>query len=280
MTADAPAAMRPPVMASGQPGSRWPAGALAKWLVAMFGLLVIINVISLFVGLHRASLADDFGDDPSITVDELENADNVVAAVGSFQLIVWLVIAVLFIIWLYRAAKRVKQTRPDALRYKPGWAIGGWFVPIWFLFRPKQMVDDIWRGTRDAREGIGVPAWIHIWWALWLISEFMARFLISSSSDAESLEDVASADRLAAATDAVELAAAVLAALLVAALSRRLSRLPEPSPGLAWGTIGWRFNPPPGWPTPPAGWTPPPGWQPDPSWPPPPVGWVLWLPDR
>jgi hypothetical protein len=43
--------------------------------------------------------------------------------------------------------------------------------------------------------------------------------------------------------------------------------------------VGFRLNPPPGWPPVPDGFVPPPGWQPDPSWPPPPPGWQLWLPD-
>ncbi len=42
---------------------------------------------------------------------------------------------------------------------------------------------------------------------------------------------------------------------------------------------GFRFSPPPGWPTPPPGWKPPKGWQPDPTWPPVPEGWSRWLPD-
>jgi uncharacterized protein DUF4190 len=43
--------------------------------------------------------------------------------------------------------------------------------------------------------------------------------------------------------------------------------------------MGYRFNPPPGWPPPPEGWVPAPGWQPDPAWPPVPDGWQLWVPD-
>ena len=43
--------------------------------------------------------------------------------------------------------------------------------------------------------------------------------------------------------------------------------------------MGYRFNPPPGWPPVPAGFTPPSGWQPDPAWPPPPPGWQLWVDD-
>jgi Domain of unknown function (DUF4190)/Septum formation len=43
--------------------------------------------------------------------------------------------------------------------------------------------------------------------------------------------------------------------------------------------VGYRLNPPPGWPPVPDGFVPAPGWQPDPSWPAPPAGWQLWLPD-
>jgi hypothetical protein len=43
--------------------------------------------------------------------------------------------------------------------------------------------------------------------------------------------------------------------------------------------VGYRLNPPPGWPPVPDGFVPPAGWRPDPSWPAPPPGWQLWVPD-
>jgi hypothetical protein len=43
--------------------------------------------------------------------------------------------------------------------------------------------------------------------------------------------------------------------------------------------MGYRFNPPPNWPTPPPGWVPVPGWRPSPEWPAPPPGWQLWIDD-
>ncbi|TDE60449.1 DUF4041 domain-containing protein [Nonomuraea mesophila] len=42
--------------------------------------------------------------------------------------------------------------------------------------------------------------------------------------------------------------------------------------------VGYRFNPPPGWPEPPPGWRPPQGWQPDPAWPAAPADWEFWVP--
>lgn len=43
--------------------------------------------------------------------------------------------------------------------------------------------------------------------------------------------------------------------------------------------MGYRLNPPPGWPPVPDGFVPPPGWQPDAAWPPAPPGWQLWVQD-
>jgi len=43
--------------------------------------------------------------------------------------------------------------------------------------------------------------------------------------------------------------------------------------------LGFRFNPPPGWPPVPEGFAPQPGWLPDPDWPPAPQGWPLWVDD-
>jgi collagen type III alpha len=41
--------------------------------------------------------------------------------------------------------------------------------------------------------------------------------------------------------------------------------------------VGWRFNPPPGWPPAPDGWVPPAGWTPPADFPPAPADWQWWV---
>ncbi|MGH3501079.1 MAG: hypothetical protein ACRDQA_09340 [Nocardioidaceae bacterium] len=43
---------------------------------------------------------------------------------------------------------------------------------------------------------------------------------------------------------------------------------------------GYRFNPPPNWPTPPQGWEPDRDWRKPPEWPEPPDGWQVWVPRK
>lgn len=82
--------------------------------------------------------------------------------------------AIAFIGWVWVATANLRNAGVR-VRHAPGWALGGWLVPILNLWRPKQMVDDLWRGSmpgvppgvdlKYVRKPVGVTAW----WAAYLI---------------------------------------------------------------------------------------------------------------
>jgi hypothetical protein len=82
--------------------------------------------------------------------------------------------AAVFITWFYRAYKNLRRLGVQNMRYGQGWSIGAWFVPILSLFRPKQIANDIWRGSERGAEvstqwrGLGVPSLVRWWWGLFL----------------------------------------------------------------------------------------------------------------
>jgi hypothetical protein len=53
----------------------------------------------------------------------------------------------LFAVFLNRATHAVRALGGLDLRYGPRWALFGWLVPIWGLFVPKRVVDDLWRAS-------------------------------------------------------------------------------------------------------------------------------------
>jgi hypothetical protein len=95
-----------------------------------------------------------------------------------------LLTAVFFLIWIYRAHKNLKVLGATELKYSPGWAVGGFFVPLLNLFRPYQVITEIWKASSNgARRGGGtnwkfenVPAYFSLWWGLWLLSGFLDFF--------------------------------------------------------------------------------------------------------
>lgn len=103
--------------------------------------------------------------------ENMENADAEVGAAIALHTWSWLLVLAILITWLWRATKNLKPR--SAVKWGPGWAIGGWFTPIGFFFIPYQVVRDAWHLKR-APDGsmpnqslqIWLPTWIASWIAL------------------------------------------------------------------------------------------------------------------
>jgi Domain of unknown function (DUF4328) len=74
---------------------------------------------------------------------------------------------VLFLVWIYRAARNVRALGRKGMTITPGWCVGWFFVPIAMLFMPYRAMREI-AVTSDA-EGKGqTPAFVLGWWLLFL----------------------------------------------------------------------------------------------------------------
>lgn len=107
--------------------------------------------------------------------ESFEDAETLAGGLLFVALLGMLAVAVLLIIWMWRAAKDL-----DALgRFGPslgsGWAIGGWFVPLASLVLPCIVAVDLWKGS-DATVPGGNADWkraptsplVGLWWAAWV----------------------------------------------------------------------------------------------------------------
>jgi serine/threonine protein kinase len=188
--------------------------------------------------------------------------------VGLVQAVWFLVSAALFLAWFRRAYTNLASLGARRPRYGRGWTIGAWVLPVFSLFRPKQLLNDIWRASDpDLPPDMG-DRWRHrpvspllAWW--WLT--FLASILVRSITT-EAVHVVASVmtlgllpsqlDRFQASADVQVLAdlLTVLAGLLALGVVRRTTTRQEqraarlagssaPTAWAAWRGAGW-----PGWP--------------------------------
>jgi hypothetical protein len=152
--------------------------------------------------------------------------------------------AAFFIAWTWRAYKNAPALGAQGLRYGAGWAIGGWFVPILALWRPKQVVNDIWRTSEPQERAIvrdwvdrRIPTFLTVWWAIFVAGEILER----ASSRIESRADTLAAERLgtllALAASGCAITSGVLATRVVKRITdrqreraARLSELPPRTP--------------------------------------------------
>jgi len=104
-----------------------------------------------------------------VSVQDATDADNMVAGAVNGHVLINLVLLILLIVWAWRATKNL-QTWGAPLKWRPGWAIGGWFIPIGMLWIPYQVVRDAWRlapggetGSADQKNGFWLFGFL-AWW--------------------------------------------------------------------------------------------------------------------
>ena len=110
-------------------------------------------------------------------------ADVFVASTVGLQFVAYSVIAIVFLMWLYRARANLVPLGIEDARWKPGWAIAWFFIPIMNYFRPYQVVAELWRasdptavpGSWHQRPGSGLLPW---WWVLYLVGNVMIWGLV------------------------------------------------------------------------------------------------------
>jgi len=107
--------------------------------------------------------------------------------------------AVLVLNWIHRANYNARQLGAADLDFSPGWAVGWYFVPVAWFWKPYQAMKEIWRASispKDWRLQGGSPLLVW-WWALWLVrgwgSELVpgAGILRSDAGSVETVEAVA-----------------------------------------------------------------------------------------
>jgi hypothetical protein len=137
--------------------------------------------------------------------------------------------AIAFLIWFHRVHKNLAGLGGRGLKYSPGWAVGGFFVPFLNLVRPLQVMREVWHGsdpsgaTRDEapegpalRNALGTPALIGWWWGLYLVSSILGGISARMSFHADpTIAWLQAGDIALVASDLVDIPGALVAMRLV-----------------------------------------------------------------
>ena len=181
----------------------------SRWL--SFNVMVLLVSLA-FAVWHLTLLRDDGSNFTAVTA-----SSDRIALAALIDVIVYLIGAVIFLFWFRRAYANLDILR-GGKRHGTGWAVGSWFVPILNLFRPKQITNEIWRGS-SAPENARIPLFVHFWWAFWLLSTFGENAY--GRTTAESVEEERLLTVVLVVTEVAEILAGVLAILLVRRVTRR-----------------------------------------------------------
>ncbi|MFD8045115.1 DUF4328 domain-containing protein [Streptomyces chartreusis] len=170
-------------------------GAAPIWLlvtaVAGLSLVALTDAFSLFASLRLRAVID--GDDGFLFAPQgdLGAAVSLYDTASRYQVVVYLPAAIAFVLWFFRMRALTGLMAPDRFRNGPGWAIGGWLIPLVNLWMPYRIAVDMWgAATPLTTEGERFRArlWpVNLWWGLFVFSVLFNRFAGTKYNDAETL---------------------------------------------------------------------------------------------
>ena len=146
----------------------------AKQIIILFYAMVGFALLDLALNTWQFFLFRKFANNPSEIDFELASlSDTLDIIVAVVDIAIAITAAILFIRWFRRAYYNLHMAAPGEANYEEGWAAGAWFVPILNLFRPYQIMREIWEGTQRAiphRIPDYTPSTtVGIWWTFYLI---------------------------------------------------------------------------------------------------------------
>jgi tRNA A-37 threonylcarbamoyl transferase component Bud32 len=108
--------------------------------------------------------------------------------VGAVQAAWFLVTAGLWLAWFRRAYLNLPALGARRLRFRPWWAIGAWLLPVFSLFRPKQLLNDSWRASDPDLPPDQAASWrgrpiaeLLGWWWLTFVASILVRSITTDA---------------------------------------------------------------------------------------------------
>jgi Domain of unknown function (DUF4328) len=216
-----------PTAAPGEPAR--PLGQLGNAVIGLLCLVIVADLVALWADTLQLGLLTDVRDGERVSLEELTASDDRVMTVGLLQTGTYIACAIAFLIWYARAYGNLERLGARGEFRSRRWAIVSWFVPFVNYVVPKRVMNVIWRASDPDLPAVAtywesrrVPALLHWWWAMWIVSTFVTNILLRDSLDSgETANELVSIATRYVVIDIIDIVPAVLAILVVRATTNR-----------------------------------------------------------
>jgi len=157
-------------------------------------VIILLYAISFVSTIFEYQLLNSWRMGSGVDMDAATSNDLRQQIIGIFQILAWIGSGIAFIMWFRRAYYNLHQK--ENMRYSDGWAAGGWFVPILNLWRPFQIMKEMYQTANQMLNSktpfsphtLGMGA-LGAWWFCWIINNFLGRISFQLATKAESIND-------------------------------------------------------------------------------------------
>ncbi|GHF62716.1 hypothetical protein GCM10010504_33600 [Streptomyces griseus] len=220
---------QPPAAGPGGWGvGTWPRSpvGLSHAVTALLGVAIAADLFAIGTGLRVRALWDRLATEGALDVygGDGETAERLYGIAALAQGAALVATGVVFIVWFHRTRRNAEVFDAGVQRMGPGWAVGGWFVPVANFWFPYRVASGVWEASAQTRAD---GAWrtvprtpLNLWWAAWVATLLASRVTGRLWERAGEPAEIARAAGLVAASDALDVVAAVLAILFVRTVTR------------------------------------------------------------
>jgi hypothetical protein len=188
-------------------------------LMIVLGLSVVMIASNIFTYL----LVDEILTDGNYDEGRIALNDRFTQISAVLWMIGYIISGVTFILWFRRAYYNLNQiVKTD---YTDGWAAGAWFVPIMNLYRPFQMMKELFeKGIKALPNELAASfhnnsGRLGLWWTLWIIGNILSR-VGSSDVFLKDLEGIQTSSVMGMVSGSMEIINAIILVKIISDYNR------------------------------------------------------------
>ncbi len=155
----------------------------AKNAITLIWVILALEVASLISAYLQYNLLYTFENGGWVSPKSADVNDLRELVISITYMVMFIISAVFFIQWFRRAYFNL-HLLVKPLSHTEGWAAGSWFVPIISLYRPFQIMKELYEETSAYLRIEGVvknesfsTQFLSWWWALWILSNFLGQII-------------------------------------------------------------------------------------------------------
>lgn len=137
-------------------------------LQVLFWIGVAVALVALVSDLMQAQLLSDMIAGRRVSHAEADSHDSRQGLLRVLEFILFVITAVVFLMWVHRANSNARVLATGRMEFTPGWSVGWFFVPIWNLWKPFQVLREIWRVSQEGARHQKPTGLVVVWWTLLL----------------------------------------------------------------------------------------------------------------
>lgn len=170
----------------------------SKNLVILIWVVLILGVVAFLSSYYQHSLLQAIANGNNFPVETLTANDTRERFIALAYLAAFIISAITFVEW-FRRAYFNRHQKVSNLSHSEGWAAGSWFVPIINVYRPYQIMKELYRETKEylTHNGIEITQslstkYLGLWWTLWITNGVIGNGLFRLSMKAKTLDQITS----------------------------------------------------------------------------------------